>query len=277
MNTYLLDRPAVVSFSGGRTSGFMLRNVLDAFGGRLPDDVAVVFANTGLEHPKTYEFIEAVERNWGVPIHWIEYMGRDAIASVRPDTASRNGEPFSRLIRVSNMLPNPVQRKCTAELKINALHRYIRDTFGWVEFTNAIGLRFDEPRRVAKIRADPKHENSVVPLYDAGHSTLDVMAFWGSNNFDLELPGGDNSFGNCVGCFLKGRGLLMRLMRAEPQHFNWWVEAERVEVGVKSPSTHTFRSDRPSYAQMLDVVRRQGVMFDEGFDEEDTISCACTD
>ena len=34
-NPYLLDLPAVVSFSGGRTSGFMLRHILDAHGGQV--------------------------------------------------------------------------------------------------------------------------------------------------------------------------------------------------------------------------------------------------
>lgn len=37
MNPYLLEAPAVVSFSGGRTSGYMLRKVLDGadtYGGR---------------------------------------------------------------------------------------------------------------------------------------------------------------------------------------------------------------------------------------------------
>ena len=46
---FLCDGPTVVSFSGGRTSGLMLRRVLDAHGGALPVDVHVVFTNTGKE------------------------------------------------------------------------------------------------------------------------------------------------------------------------------------------------------------------------------------
>ena len=66
-NPYLLDLPAVVSFSGGRTSGFMLRHILDAHGGQ-PEDLVVSFQNTGLEHPATYDFIKEVEDRWGVDI-----------------------------------------------------------------------------------------------------------------------------------------------------------------------------------------------------------------
>ena len=43
-NPYRVPRPAVISFSGGRTSGFMLKKILDAYAGRLPGDIAVVFA-----------------------------------------------------------------------------------------------------------------------------------------------------------------------------------------------------------------------------------------
>jgi hypothetical protein len=48
-NPYLITGPALISFSGGRTSAFMLRQILDAHGGTLPDDVVVAFANTGKE------------------------------------------------------------------------------------------------------------------------------------------------------------------------------------------------------------------------------------
>lgn len=48
-NPYLIAGPALISFSGGRTSAYMLRMILDAHGGTLPDDVHVCFANTGKE------------------------------------------------------------------------------------------------------------------------------------------------------------------------------------------------------------------------------------
>lgn len=46
-NPCKIEGPAVISFSGGRTSGMMLRAILDAHGGTLPADVRVLFANTG--------------------------------------------------------------------------------------------------------------------------------------------------------------------------------------------------------------------------------------
>ena len=55
---YIVPRPAVISFSGGRTSGYMLKHILDTHGGRLPEDLSVVFANTGMERPETLDFID---------------------------------------------------------------------------------------------------------------------------------------------------------------------------------------------------------------------------
>ena len=70
-NPYRVPRPAVISFSGGRTSAFMLRHIVDAYGGRLPDSVSVIFANTGLERPETLEFVDVCGREWGVDIVWV--------------------------------------------------------------------------------------------------------------------------------------------------------------------------------------------------------------
>ena len=44
-NPYRVPRPAVISFSGGRTSAYMFKHIVDVHGVRLPDDIAVVFAN----------------------------------------------------------------------------------------------------------------------------------------------------------------------------------------------------------------------------------------
>ncbi len=112
-NPYLLPNPSVVSFSGGRTSAYMLRMILDAFGGKLPDWVRVIFENTGKEREETLRFVERCSLEWDVPITWLEYRnvdGKHGFAEVNFATASRNGEPFEAIIRSRQMLPNPVAR-----------------------------------------------------------------------------------------------------------------------------------------------------------------------
>ena len=50
----------VINVSGGRSSAFMLRQVLDAHGGELPPRCEAVFANTGKERRETLDFVQAL-------------------------------------------------------------------------------------------------------------------------------------------------------------------------------------------------------------------------
>jgi hypothetical protein len=43
---YHIDAPASVLFGGVRTSGYMVRQILDAYKGRLPEGVVACFAKT---------------------------------------------------------------------------------------------------------------------------------------------------------------------------------------------------------------------------------------
>ena len=282
MNPYLLDLPAVVSFSGGRTSGFMLRHILDAHGGQ-PDDLKVCFQNTGLEHSATYDFVREVGEQWGVDIGWIEYCldedGKHAYRVVDFDTASRQGEPFTALIEKKKYLPNPVARICTVNLKMRVLHRYLATFPAFADgYVNAIGLRYDEPRRAMRMidngDRDGDGKESAVPMFHAKHTEEDVLAWWKAQPFDLLLPLAGNMAGNCVGCYLKGRGKIEVLMEEMPEHFEWWEKAEGM-IPVEHGRGALFRKDRPSYAAMLATIRAQGRLFD--VDDEDTIPCMCTD
>lgn len=277
-NPYLLDLPAVVSFSGGRTSGFMLRHILDAHGGQ-PEDLKVCFQNTGLEHPATYQFIQDCADNWGLDITWLEYFVNDEnkhdYKIVDFDTASRAGEPFTQLILKKKYLPNPVARICTVNLKLRTLDRYLKGLPAFEDgYTNAVGLRYDEPRRARRIQNDNAREDVTCPMYHAKHTEEDVLAFWGEQPFDLMLPLHGNMAGNCVGCYLKGRGKTEALMEEMPEHFEWWVQAEKL-VRTTANTGASFRSDRPSYRAMLSTVKAQGSLFP--VDGEDTIPCMCTD
>ena len=96
---FKITQPTCISFSGGRTSAYMLWRVLQANGG-LPADTVVCFANTGKEVEATLRFVRGCAKHWQVPIHWLEYRPTEpGFAVVDFDTASRKGEPFEALIR----------------------------------------------------------------------------------------------------------------------------------------------------------------------------------
>lgn len=272
MNPYKVEGPAIIQVSGGRTSGFMLRQILDAHGGTLPDNVTACFQNTGKEHEATLVFLREMQRRWSVPITWLEFTWTKEAGKgfrvVDYCTASRNGEPFEAVIASRSYLPNIMARFCTSEMKIRTVTRYA-ESLGTGERTQVVGIRADEPRRVARMKGDVKSENVAMPIARAGHTVADVLAFWKAQPFDLELPGGDNTFGNCDLCFLKGRAKLEKIMRTNPEAAEWWARQEE-RIG------HPFRIDRPTYRQMLTQITVQGQLFDDAV-EDDTMPCQCTD
>ena len=98
MFPYKLSGTTIVIFSGGRTSAYMLRQVLDNNDDL--SDLVVSFANTVKEHPATQEFVQECAERWAVPIVWLEFRNDDTgFAIVDYTSASRQGEPFEAMIR----------------------------------------------------------------------------------------------------------------------------------------------------------------------------------
>lgn len=293
---FLLDTPAVISFSGGRTSGYMLYRILKAFGGKLPKGIKVIFCNTGKERTETLDFVEMCLQRWGVEIVWLEYRrdvskpiivkggngqpsyGRHSYAVVNYETASRNGEPFDAIIEAISefraeakngdpLLPGVRQRYCTAELKIRTMARYLSDIGFPLDYQDAVGLRADEPQRVARSKNQPHGKEVVYPLYTAGVTESDVMSFWSAQPFDLKLRQHE---GNCDLCYLKSGAKIRGIIRENPELAKWWIEAE-------TKTGKTFRTDRPRYAVQLQLAQRATLFDDVPEDDELSIACHCTD
>ena len=276
---FKIDGPTCISFSGGRTSAYMLWRVLQSNDG-LPEEAKVCFANTGKEDEATLRFVDRCSKEWGVPITWVEYVDaeetKDRFRVVTFETASRDGEPFEAIIRKRNYLPNPVSRFCTVEMKVRAIHRYLK-SIGWTEWDSMLGIRADEQRRLAKIGNQDygKHEEKVAPLGKVGITKEMVGQFWAAQSFDLELPniGGVTYHGNCDLCYLKGAAQIQSLIAEKPERAVWWIKMEALAL-ASAPSGAKFRTDRPSYAAMLKFAQEQRDMFDQ---DEEAIACFCGD
>jgi len=270
--------PTVISFSGGRTSAYMLWRILQSNNG-LPEEAIVTFANTGKEEEATLEFVRDCEKHWNVPIHWVEYRyateTKDRWKKVTFETASRNGEPFFELIdqNGSPYLPNPVARICTAKLKIRAIHAYLKH-LGWQHNENMdwVGIRADEMRRAAKM------DRERTPLVTAGVTKETVGEFWRNQPFDLKLPNmnGVTMHGNCDLCFLKPTHQIISLIKEKPERADWWIKME--SHANSSNKTYgdgaKFRKDRPSYAELKKFALSHDDMFPTN---EEGIPCFCGD
>lgn len=262
---------SVIQFSGGRTSGYMLHQLLEKHAGTLPLNWKVCFENTGKEREETLEFIHEVEERWSVPIIWLEFDDYfDINEYLLPDgtfrkkkkrsgvrykivdfrTASRKGEPFLKLLRMLKefrevtknqppVLPNPHQRICTAYLKCKTCNSYLRDQ-GFKDFDVYMGIRADEQHRAVKLRETlPKSQHLQVPLIDRSVTKAHVNGFWKMMPFDLQLdPNSDE--GNCDLCYLKATGKLIQIMRKDRSRENWWKAVETEFNGNFSKSKLTF-------------------------------------
>ena len=227
MDPFFIEGPAVISLSGGRTSAYMLRRILDA---GLQPDVHVLFCNTGKEYEETLTFVNEVGARWGVDVKWLEYhrrivpQHRSAAAAsaslgirrahnyptaprsgkkeqgflqVDYRTASRQGEPYLNFVAMSG-LPNPAFRTCTTEMKVRPMKRWMI-AMGYKAWDMVMGIRADEPRRVAKLRhSPPERWEHVMPLADAGVTEADVLDFWKAQPFDLGLAVDPESWGRTV-------------------------------------------------------------------------------
>jgi len=248
-----------ISFSGGRTSAFMLYKILEANNG-LPENTVVTFANTGREMQQTLDFVNDCSEHWDVPIVWLEYDRPNGKAGYRVtdyENASFYGEPFELLIAFKKFLPNIAMRFCTSELKIYPMRRYLVKEKGWQNWTAAVGIRADESHRA-------KHNNKDrwdywYPLCDAEITKKDVIEFWRKQNFDLKLTSanGVTPKGNCDFCFLKSEAVLASMAKQHPDRADWWVRMENY-------TNSTFRKGR-NLEEFVDFVQRQQ---DWVFDEE---------
>ena len=270
-NPYRVPRPAVISFSGGRTSAYMLRHIVDAYGGRLPDSVSIIFANTGLERPETLEFVDVCGREWGVEIIWVEYLW-DAPHRTRVvdfATASRKGEPYAALIDRKGFVPSVTIRSCSGTLKRDRIESYARHRLGLKRRHSVIGFGADEQRRVLRMRAmncgSRTGAHAVLPLADAGVREPDVLEWWKRQPFDLGIP---SYAGNCDLCHLKGRAKLIRLIREDPTLADWWIEQEAKVANRTGPDGRACESMKrfrlgETYAELKAATLAHRDLFDD--------------
>ena len=234
----------IINFSGGRTSAYMAKRLIDEGG-----EYLVTFQNTGKEMPQTLDFINECDKRWGLNIVWLEYRFGNNFEVVTYETASRNGRPFDEVIaHKKQFLPNQRLRYCTTFMKIDTLRRYLK-SIGVTDYTSFNGIRYDEPRRWNKIK-DAEFDVEL-PLVKWKTTKADVLNWWKQQPFDLQV---NEPYGNCDGCFLKGKGKLAVIAKEKPELFDWWIKHE-TETGS------TFKKEI-TYQQIKDKAQSQIGLWD---------------
>lgn len=242
---YPLKDRISISFSGGKTSAYMTKMLLDHFRKHEPErEISVVFANTGQEHEETLKFVQRCDEAFGFGVMWLEaeVTHRKRVATgyriVNFDTASRKGEPFEEVIKKYG-IPNKSYNHCTRETKLAPMISYY-NSIGWKhgEYSVAIGIRADE---IDRISMKTMSKGGFYPCADAGVTKGDVREWWAQQDFNLNIP---EHLSNCTWCWKKSLRKLMTLTQSHPEIFEFprRMEAEhalsggpRRDGGVKEP------------------------------------------
>lgn len=268
-------RPRVAGISGGRTSGLMAA--------LLDEKALLCFQNTGKEHAETYVFLMKLEDALERRITWLEFR-KPAKRGGRPcesrfeivnfKTANRTGRPFEEMLETlaefrATKNKGPIapwwrSRVCTVYMKTR-LQRAWTESMGFTSWDECVGLRADEPSRVAKLQVGvPRAIQRMAPLSDAGITKEDVNAFWRTQAFDLNIEPFE---GNCTGCFLKDQSDLARAMAADPDDQRWWVAMEQTwpQFGGKNFYGYAaLAAEAPVRLQIEQALRDRAVPENDG-------------
>lgn len=202
---------SIVSFSGGRTSAYLVHLMEQK---RVSENLNVkyVFMDTGAEHPKTYEFIRNVVRQWNIDLVCLRLvvdpklgnansyrvMNVDEIcADLQPwvDACGKYGTPYVH------------GEFCTRTMKLEPFERYCKENYP-DGYHSWLGIRADEPRRL-------KPRDGVSYLADiSDFDKQDILDWWREQPFDLDIP---EHLGNCVFCIKKGINKIALAARDEPE------------------------------------------------------------
>ncbi|WP_289992025.1 phosphoadenosine phosphosulfate reductase family protein [Photorhabdus laumondii] len=203
----------VVSFSGGRTSAYLV--YLMEQRRKAGEDVHYIFMDTGCEHPLTYRFVREIVKFWDIPLVILQ-------AEMNPELGASNSytvwEPKDIQTRIPILKPFQDMVKkygtpyiggafCTDRLKLRPFRDYCNDNFGKGNYQTWIGIRADEPRRLAR-------KDEVSYLADiSDFDKQDILDFWKKQLFDLLIP---EHLGNCVFCIKKSTKKLGLACQDEP-------------------------------------------------------------
>jgi hypothetical protein len=281
----------VNSLSGGKTSAYIAANYpadFNVFALVRTDDQNCLFPDAKLRQIVSdkigQEFIGTLEDDMiiytmldleqfiGLPIQWV------------------TGKTFDKIIERKNGIPNlpqPMRRFCTAEMKLQPIFDWWRDTINEpVEMR--IGFRANEMRRAKNMIEKTNKNGYLVHRGIVGRSANGTKNKWA--DFEWQTPSfpliKDVIFkdtieeywknkpvrfawmNNCVGCMHKEPILLKKMMQLHPNKLQWFVDRENEAKKMKG---NTWRQD-VTYEQIA-FWNAQYELFEDDFNECDSGYC----
>lgn len=253
----------LVSLSGGKDSTATLLVALELHGHA---NVMAAFADTGNEHPATYEYVRYLHRSLSVPIVWlkrdlspewwarVEYVrNRWPAKGVAPAVVDRvvefmqrgpTGNPFLDLCIIKGRFPSRRAQFCTQWLKTEPLTELAMEL---IESHGQIwswqGIRLDESHsRRSRLQGTGACVRSYEELGGGLHIMRPILRWpaaavfeahraWGIEPNPLYTQGADRV--GCMPCINAGKDEVLNISKRWPEHIDRIAEWERV-VGLAS-------------------------------------------
>lgn len=200
----------LVQFSGGVCSWAAAKRVVERHG---TDGVVLLFADTLIEDPSLYSFLDAAAANVGAPLVKIV-----------------DGRTPMELFKDVRLLGNSQKDPCSDKLKRKILNAWRKEHCDPKVTVTHFGLDWNEPHRLAKIRK--RHSPWVCEAYMAERPivTKSAMLLWarseGLTPCNLYAEGFPHA--NCGGaCVKAGIAQWVLLLRTRPETFAKWRDGEQ--------------------------------------------------
>ncbi|ELA9367533.1 phosphoadenosine phosphosulfate reductase family protein [Vibrio parahaemolyticus] len=213
----------IVSFSGGRTSAYLVNLMLRArneFGW----NVKFIFCDTGVEHTETYAFIRNLVKFWDLYDLIIlradvnPVLGKGNSYQVFEPNDLMNSsvmppfEPFLSILKKYST-PSAFVPFCSPRMKEEVTAKYCNDTFGKGNYVTWLGIRSDEPKRL-------KPKEGIKYLADLQQvEKSDVLEWWSHQPFDLQI---EEQEGNCLFCVKKSTAKIALAIKQNPNFYHQW-------------------------------------------------------
>lgn len=230
----------VVSFSGGRTSAYLV-HLMEEKRKKEGWEVAYIFMDTGAEHPKTYEFIRNIVKEWGINLICLRVvfnpeLGKgNSYQELSVDEIGYDLTVWREMLKKYSTPYNPGGGFCTKAMKTLQYNQYCDEHYGKENYTTWLGMRADEPKRLT-------YQKRVKYLADiSDFDKDDILDWWDDQPFNLDLQ---EYLGNCVFCIKKGVNKVALAAKDEPE-----MAKEFMDI-VESPNVRIIEKRKAGPLQM---------------------------
>ena len=200
----------ILSLSGGKDSTalafFMKENMPEIF-----EKTELVFCDTELELPETYDYLNKIEIFLDKKITWL-----------RPEKS------FDHLYDIRKFLPSIKNRWCTVELKIRVYRKFLKEHFKNASRINTyIGIRADELGRGLDETASIDKVVNIFPFQDYGITRDDVFKILNDVGIGLPKYYEWRKRSGCYFCFYQSPNDWLNLYEHYPELFYKAMEYEK--------------------------------------------------